>query len=161
LKRSASGNETVPEVPPPLDAQELASTLSAEREAMLGGNGLSDLEMESEEGPDLFGQDDNVLQQLTRSRVSDEIEHIDGCLRASFAPGQKALTLHVAFCPPFARVPEIQAEQLEGPECRIKLVQCQPYGARFDLKLVQETSEDDGRVQIIFFAEGPVLSDGV
>jgi hypothetical protein len=41
----------------------------------------------------------------------------------------------VAFCPPFARTPQVNVEQLDGPEARIKVVQILPYGVRCDLKL--------------------------
>ena len=52
-----------------------------------------------------------------------------------FAPGQRTASLHVAFCPPFARTPEVSAQQLDGPAVRIKTGQLLPYGVRLDLKL--------------------------
>ena len=49
--------------------------------------------------------------------------------------GQRSASVHVAFCPPFARTPNATVEQIEGSRARVKTVQLLPYGARFDLKL--------------------------
>ena len=76
-----------------------------------------------------------VLQQLTRRHAADGSEDLSGWLRMPFAPGQRTASLHVAFCPPFARTPEVSAQQLDGPAVRIKTGQLLPYGVRLDLKL--------------------------
>jgi hypothetical protein len=49
--------------------------------------------------------------------------------------GQRSSSVHVAFCPPFARTPKVALQQLDGPPARIRTVQLLPYGVRFDLKL--------------------------
>jgi hypothetical protein len=77
-----------------------------------------------------------VIQQLTRSRAADGSELLDGFLRLAFAPMQRTAIAHVAFCPPFPRVPRLEVRQLDGPAARVKTVQLLPYGARLDLKLV-------------------------
>jgi hypothetical protein len=77
-----------------------------------------------------------VVQQLTRSLAADGSELLHGFLRLAFAPMQRTATAHVAFCPPFPRVPRLEARQLDGPTARVKTVQLFPYGARLDLKLV-------------------------
>ena len=77
----------------------------------------------------------DVLQQLTRSRAADGGEHLSGWLRVPLAAGQRSTSVHVAFCPPFARTPRTAIRQLEGPQARIKTGQLHPHGARFDLKL--------------------------
>ncbi len=76
-----------------------------------------------------------VTQQLTRTRQADGKEVLAGWLRVPMAAGQRSANVHVAFCPPFVRSPEMTVEQIEGPEARIKTVQVLPYAARFDLKL--------------------------
>jgi hypothetical protein len=78
---------------------------------------------------------EQVLQQLTRSVAADGSETLGGLLRLPLLPGQRAGSIHVAFCPPFACVPEVIVEQLEGSACRVKTAQLLPYGARLDLKL--------------------------
>jgi hypothetical protein len=78
--------------------------------------------------------DRDVVQQLTRARAPDGSETLSGWLRVQLAAGQRNASVHVAFCPPFARTPKATLELLDGPEARVKTVQLLPYGARFDLK---------------------------
>jgi hypothetical protein len=84
---------------------------------------------------------EDITQQLTRTLASDGTEELSGWLRMVFAAGQRTGSLHVAFCPPFALTPELEIEQLDGPEARIKTAQLLPYGARLDLKLVAPAIE--------------------
>jgi hypothetical protein len=86
----------------------------------------------------------DVLQQLTRSRTPDGAETLSGWLRVPLAPGQRSTSVHVAFCPPFDRTPEATLVQIDGPDARIKTVQLLPYGARFDLKLAA-AGQSEGR----------------
>jgi hypothetical protein len=76
-----------------------------------------------------------ILQQLTRSRAANGADQLAGWLRTRFSAGQRTGSIHVAFCPPFAKTPELAVVQHEGPEARIKTAQLLPYGARLDLKL--------------------------
>jgi len=89
--------------------------------------------LESSSLPAVAG--DNVMQQLTRRRTPDGIEELSGWLRMPFSEGQRTTSVHVAFCPPFPRAPELAVEQLDGPTTRIKTAQVLPHGVRFDLKL--------------------------
>jgi hypothetical protein len=93
-----------------------------------------------------------VIQQLVRSRMADGSEILAGRLRVPLAAGQRTASVHVAFCPPFARAPEAKIEQIDGPEARIKTAQNLPFGARFDVKLV-EPSEEEGSVLLEFRAQ--------
>lgn len=87
--------------------------------------------------------DADVLQRLTRSRARGGGETLSGWLRVLLAAGQRSTSVHVAFCPPFARTPKVTLQQLDGPPGRIKTVQLLPYGVRFDIKLaaVSEAAE--------------------
>jgi hypothetical protein len=60
---------------------------------------------------------------------------VQALLRGTFAPGQRALSLHVAFCPPLESTPQVQAHQLEGAGANVKVAQVLPYGVRIDLRL--------------------------
>lgn len=95
---------------------------------------------------------DDVTQQLTRSCTAEGSEVLSGWLRVAMAAGQRSTSVHLAFCPPFARTPRVTVEQLEGPRARIKTVQRLPYGARFDLKL-GSPSEAAATVLLQFSAE--------
>jgi hypothetical protein len=83
----------------------------------------------------------NVRQQLTRSTDAEGRDVLCGWLRMDFAAGSRSGNLHVAFCPPFAATPELEVEQLDGPEARIKIAQLLPYGARLELKLIANSPE--------------------
>ena len=91
--------------------------------------------------PDVAVLPEEVTQQLTRSQAADGAEELSGWLRTAFAAGQRTGSIHVAFCPPFAATPELEVEQLDGPEARIKTAQLLPYGARLDLKLAAAAEE--------------------
>jgi hypothetical protein len=82
-----------------------------------------------------------VTQQLTRTETADGVEELSGWLRLPFAVGQRTGSVHVAFCPPLRVTPELQVQQIDGPEARIKTAQLLPFGARFDLKLAAATEE--------------------
>ncbi len=97
---------------------------------------------------------EDVTQQLTRTRAADGVEELSGWLRLCFASGQRTGSIHVAFCPPFATAPELEVEQLDGPEARIKPVQLLSYGARLDLKLAA-TADEASSVLLQFSARAP------
>jgi hypothetical protein len=99
--------------------------------------------------PDRHAKD--VTQQLIRSMSADGSEVLSGWLRLDFAPHQRIGNLHVAFCPPFAGMPELTVSQIDGPGARIKIAQLLPYGARLDLKLVA-FSEESASVLVQFSA---------
>ncbi|MBI2825605.1 MAG: hypothetical protein HYX69_13055 [Planctomycetia bacterium] len=72
--------------------------------------------------------------RIERVQTADGNDVLSGVLAARFVPGQATAHVHVAFCPPFARVPRLEYRQVSGPAARIKLGQLLPHGARFDLK---------------------------
>jgi hypothetical protein len=86
---------------------------------------------------------EQVIQRLTRSRDSAGVDHLSGWLRMPFAAGQRTASIHVAFCPPFGRVPELTVEQADGPTTRIKTAQLLPHGTRLDLKLSRSVDNEE------------------
>lgn len=74
---------------------------------------------------------DRVLQQLTRSRTIGGQDVIHGTLLAEFAAGERSVTLYVAFCPPFERLPQIDIES----SVDAKLVQSLHNGAQIEVRL--------------------------
>jgi hypothetical protein len=94
---------------------------------------------------------EEVTQQLTRLQTAAGADELSGWLRTTFTIGQRTGNIHVAFCPPFAVTPELQVEQLDGPDARIKTAQLLPYGVRLDLKLAA-TAEEPTNVLLQFSA---------
>ena len=79
---------------------------------------------------------EQVLQQLTRIRTADGSEIVCGTLTAEFAPGERTVTLHAAFCPPFERLPHVEAE-VDDVAATIKIAQVLHNGVRFDVRLAK------------------------
>ena len=83
---------------------------------------------------------EHVDQQLVRSHAADS-DVLSGFVRVGFLQGQRTGSVHVAFCPPFTKTPDLTVEQLDGPDARIKTAALLPYGVRLDLKLAAEADE--------------------
>ncbi len=96
--------------------------------------------------------DENVTQQLTRSCTADGAEQLAGWLRMPLAAGQRSGSVHLAFCPPFDRTPELSVDQLDGPRARVKTAQLLPHGARLDLKLSAAAADAPDSVLLQFTA---------
>lgn len=97
-----------------------------------------------------------ILQQLARSRSADGAETIRGELVAEFAPGDRIAILHVAFCPPFERLPSVAAERASGPGCEVKITQILHQGARLEVRLPRASTS--ARQATIEFAATSALS---
>jgi hypothetical protein len=78
---------------------------------------------------------DHVVQHIERTEGKDGVEGISGWLMIPVAVGQRTVYAHVAFCPPFGRVPTWNPRQAEGPHARLRTTQLMAYGARIELKL--------------------------
>lgn len=85
--------------------------------------------------------DSSVVQHLVRRQSATGEETIAGCLRAVFSAGERTINLHVPFCPPLVPVPTCEAEALDGPPARVKVVQVLPQGARLEVRLDQPANE--------------------
>jgi hypothetical protein len=82
----------------------------------------------------------HVLQQLTQGRSAHGDLFWQGIVRATFLPDQRLAAAHVAFCPPFARLPEVQAWHLVGPAAEVQVKQVLAHGARLDIKFKNEAT---------------------
>jgi hypothetical protein len=81
------------------------------------------------------------LQQITRYRAADGTHAIRGTLLAEFAAGERTATLHVAFCPPFERLPTVEAEALNGCFADVKVAQLLHNGIQIDVRLPEAADE--------------------
>jgi hypothetical protein len=97
------------------------------------------------------GDSEKVLQNLTRVRTAEGHEAIRGTLLAEFQPGERQTTLHIAFCPPFERLPEVEANVADDSDADVKLTQVFHHGAQFELRLPEPVSEY-ANVEIELFA---------
>lgn len=84
-------------------------------------------------------EDQHVLQQLTRFRTAEGIEGIRGTLTAEFAPGERTVALHAAFCPPLERLPQVEVE-VNDATATVKVAQVLHNGVRLDVRLARPTA---------------------
>jgi hypothetical protein len=81
-----------------------------------------------------------MLQEFTRARSADGVETIRGTLVAEFLPGDRLAILHIAFCPPFERLPTVRAARTAGPTCDVKIAQILHQGARLEVRLARAST---------------------
>ena len=77
----------------------------------------------------------DVLHKLARRSTVAGNEIVEGLWRVPFAPGERATSVHIAFCPPLAAVPKVTVNQLDGPPASVKVGQVQTFGLRLDVRL--------------------------
>ncbi len=82
-----------------------------------------------------------VLQHVVRVRDPNGNEYVHATLRGEFGPGERRTTLYVGFCPPFAVVPQVEAEVIEGPPGMVKVVQALHNGAQVEVDLDEASLE--------------------
>jgi hypothetical protein len=85
--------------------------------------------------------DESVTQWLQRSRPVPGEERIDGMTRVEFAPGEKQIAVHVAFCPPLPAVPVVTCELFDDADVRLRVTTVQSYGVRIEAKRSGDVGE--------------------
>jgi hypothetical protein len=101
---------------------------------------------------------DRVLQQLTRFRTAEGHMAIRGTLVAEFVAGQREATLYVAFCPPFERLPDVEAHVTDDSMASVKVAQRLHNGAQLEVRL-PELAENSLTVTVEFLAAEPDPTD--
>ena len=76
---------------------------------------------------------------------------IYGIIRCDFVPGQRQQNVHIAFCPPLQRAPQLSLDQVDGPTARLRPAVVEPFGAGVEVKL-KAASSAPASVQIQFYA---------
>lgn len=77
----------------------------------------------------------DVSHKLARRHTTAGNEIVEGLWRVPFAPGERATSVHIAFCPPLDTEPKVIVDQLEGPAASVKIGQLQTFGLRLDVRL--------------------------
>jgi hypothetical protein len=148
-------------IPSPVDSQasprmvtEPSELARPRRRAGAAEDGSEDPVSEdpAEDDRDLLA--DDVWQQITRAESDQGGELVFGVVRCEFAEGQRQTRIHIAFCPPLARRPELSAEQVDGPPVRIKTSMLETFGVCLEVKRGAPGNEPI-TAQIQFFASAP------
>jgi len=85
--------------------------------------------------------DPQLLSQIERRMLAEGGEQIVGSLVAAFAAQQRTHDVHLPFCPPLAKLPTVEAEAVEGPAARVRVVQVLANGARLEVRLDEPAGE--------------------
>ncbi len=94
--------------------------------------------------------DGHVTQRMTRQTLPDGVEEIEGSVRVLFAVGQRTVSVHVPFAPPFAVTPQVECELVSDEDVRWKVSVVYPYGIRIELK--RSASDADAEVELSYSA---------
>ncbi len=102
--------------------------------------------------------DPQLVQFQTRRREEDGIESVHTVLRIQLAATQRTVMAHLAFCPALPSAPQVEFEQVDGPECRINLAACLAHGIRLEIK--RASAETPGEVLIEVMARSTATIEG-
>lgn len=97
--------------------------------------------------------DEATVQRLIRTANPDVGEIIQATCRVQFSAGQRNESVHLAFCPPLSRVPDVEVEPVDGPDAAAKVALAVPHGVRLDVRLDAPTDEPT-EVVIEVFVQG-------
>lgn len=123
------------EAPP----RELEQTADEHFEEKFSADESSDEELSDEQLPA------NVTQTWTR-RTIDGVDVLEGMARVEFRAGARVTNLHVGVCPPFAAMPEVFAEAMEGAAADVKVAEALTFGLRIEVRLTESGENDESAV---------------
>ncbi len=129
---------------PPFRRRQLPITAATPDPHTLSAESSSDVSDQEEES-------ETILQHLTRIRLDDGREAIRGELTAEFTTGERQTTIYVAFCPPFERLPQIEANIADDSDATVKIAQFLHNGAQLEVRL-PDAAEEPFRVTVELYA---------
>ena len=93
--------------------------------------------------------DPSLVQHVMRTR-RDGVETVTAYFRCDFLPKQQRCILHVPFSPAFSELPIVNAMASERSDVRIRVTDCQKFGARMEVVLPPSSgSESSLLVEVI------------
>jgi hypothetical protein len=88
----------------------------------------------------------DVVQQLTRVRRNG-VEIITALASIEFAPQEQTSALHLAFCPPLDRDPQVRVEAADSAVA-VRATECRSYGVRIEGKRRDANAAASVRVRV-------------
>ncbi len=92
-----------------------------------------------------------IAQWMTRTKLADGEERVEGSVRIEFAAKQKQAVAHIPFVPPFAHRPIVECHVIDGERVRVKIGTAQRYGARIEARR-SDSADDALSVEVSFTA---------
>lgn len=96
--------------------------------------------------------------EQSRFQDSQGGETIRGYIQVPHIPEQRETRAYVAFCPPFAVLPDVQADCISGPPALVTVGEALWHGARLDVRLAG-TPRSAGSVTVEYVARSTARSD--
>jgi hypothetical protein len=94
---------------------------------------------------------------MTR-RTDDDGEVCEGHVRVEFADGVRETAVHVAFCPSFSAIPDVELEDVDGLGWELKTTAVYPYGLRIAVRRgARDAAAASGRVAYWACAPGDTV----
>ena len=119
--------------------RETTEAISAGEQSVVESNPLlDDLDLEFDDTGELEEAAENELQgvsqSMSRIRLCDGSETIEGTIVLPFAAGQQIGVAHLPFSPPFGSQPRVTCHLLDDSPVRLRVTATQTYGARVEAK---------------------------
>jgi hypothetical protein len=98
--------------------------------------------------------DDSIVQWMTRRRLPDGGEMIEGAVRIDLDPTEKIGVAHLSFSPPLGCDPKAECHLLCDFDGRVRITAAKSYGLRIEARQSDEATFGT-TIKIAFSAEAP------
>ena len=98
--------------------------------------------------------DESIVQWMTRRRLADGGEVIEGAVRIELDPAEKVGVAHLAFSPPLACDPRAECHLLSDFEGRVRITAAKSYGLRIEARQSGQSSLA-ATINVAFSAQAP------
>jgi hypothetical protein len=157
LRSALSGSEakqewvTLPACPPafssPVPREHTVGPQSNE-----GSDDLADKEPTSSPSEEILA-DDSIVQWMTRRRLPDGGEVIEGAVSIDFEPGERIGVVHLSFLPPLGGDPNADCHLLCDFDARVRVAAAKSYGLRIEAR--RSTDGQPATISVAYCAQAP------
>ncbi len=98
--------------------------------------------------------DESIVQWMTRRRLADGGEVIEGAVRIELDPTEKVGVAHLAFSPPLACDPQAECHLLSDFDGRVRVTAAKSYGLRIEARQSGPSSRA-ATINVAFSAQSP------
>jgi hypothetical protein len=101
-----------------------------------------------------IGADESIVQWMTRRRLADGGEVIEGAVRIDLDPAEKVGVAHIVFSPPLCGDPRAECHLLSDFDGRVRVTAAKSYGLRIEARLSGEPTFATA-INVAFSAQAP------
>jgi hypothetical protein len=97
--------------------------------------------------------DDSIVQWMTRRRLPEGGEVIEGAVSIDFEPGERIGVAHLSFLPPLGGDPDADCHLLCDFDARVRVTVAKSYGLRIEAR--RSTDGQPATLSVAFCAQAP------